>query len=227
MEPIAANPPGRLSRRPGMAHTVGRLGAIVASAVLVVAACGSSTTSPNPSADASVPVGAEPSGSASPAPSAISAGSTGKPGDVNIVWFCCLGTGDAPEQVPVEEQVAEAFNAANPGIHLSFQAYPYQAARDALSVQIASGNGPDIVGPLGIGGANAFHGLWLDLQHYIDKNKFDMKQFPSSTVNLYNVGGEGQVGIPYAIYPSVLFYKASLFKEAGLAEPPWLRAPTR
>jgi multiple sugar transport system substrate-binding protein len=34
------------------------------------------------------------------------------------------------------------------------------------------------------------------------------------------VGGEGQVGIPYAIYPSVLFYKAGLFKEAGLAEPP-------
>ena len=47
-----------------------------------------------------------------------------------------------------------------------------------------------------------------------------MSQYPQSTVDLYNVGGEGQVGIPYAIYPSVLFYKASLFKEAGLNEPP-------
>jgi multiple sugar transport system substrate-binding protein len=47
-----------------------------------------------------------------------------------------------------------------------------------------------------------------------------MSQYPESTVNLYNAGGEGQVGIPYAIYPSVLFYKASLFKEAGLQEPP-------
>jgi multiple sugar transport system substrate-binding protein len=47
-----------------------------------------------------------------------------------------------------------------------------------------------------------------------------MTQYPTSTVNLYNVGGEGQVGIPYAIYPSVMWYKASLFKEAGLAEPP-------
>ena len=47
-----------------------------------------------------------------------------------------------------------------------------------------------------------------------------MSQFPASTVELYNVGGEGQVGIPFAIYPSVLFYKADLFKEAGLAEPP-------
>ena len=47
-----------------------------------------------------------------------------------------------------------------------------------------------------------------------------MSQYPESTVDLYNVGGEGQVGIPFAIYPSVLFYKAGLFKEAGLAEPP-------
>ena len=47
-----------------------------------------------------------------------------------------------------------------------------------------------------------------------------MSQYPESTVDLYNAGGEGQVGIPYAIYPSVLFYKADLFKEAGLAEPP-------
>ena len=47
-----------------------------------------------------------------------------------------------------------------------------------------------------------------------------MSQFPESTVDLYNAGGEGQLGIPYAIYPSVLFYKADMFKEAGLAEPP-------
>jgi multiple sugar transport system substrate-binding protein len=207
-----------------MERTVGRLGVLIAAAGLIFAACGSSTSSPATSAEPSVAASAAastaPSGDASAAPSAISAGSTGQPGDVNIVWFCCLGTGDAPEQVTVEEQVAEAFNGANPGIHLSFQAYPYTGARDALSVQIGSGNGPDIVGPIGVGGANAFHGQWLDLQPLIDKNSFDMSQFPSSTVSLYNVGGEGQVGIPYAIYPSVLFYKASLFKEAGLAEPP-------
>ncbi len=208
-----------------MERTVGRLGVLIAAAALIFGACGASTTSTAPSAEPSAAApsseaSAAASGEASAAPSAIAAGSTGKPGDVNIVWFCCLGTGDAPEQVTVEQQVADSFNAANPGIHLSFQAYPYQGARDALSVQIGSGNGPDLVGPIGIGGANAFHGQWLDLQPLIDKNSFDMSQFPASTVSLYNVGGEGQVGIPYAIYPSVLFYKASLFKEAGLAEPP-------
>ncbi|HEY6012887.1 MAG TPA: hypothetical protein VIU37_02735, partial [Candidatus Limnocylindrales bacterium] len=126
-----------------MERTVGRLGVLIAAAALIFGACGSSTTSNAPSGEASVAPSSEASavasGEASAAPSAITAGSTGKPGDVNIVWFCCLGTGDAPEQVTVEEQVAEAFNAANPGIHLSFQAYPYQGARDALSVQIGSG----------------------------------------------------------------------------------------
>ena len=120
----------------------------------------------------------------------------------------------------MEQQVAEAFNAANPGIHLTFEAYNYNGARDALAVQLGSGSGPDIVGPLGIGGANAFHGQWLDLQPLIDSTGFDMSKYPQSTVDLYNVGGEGQVGIPYAIYPSVLFYKKDLFKEAGLNEPP-------
>jgi len=120
----------------------------------------------------------------------------------------------------VEQAVVDAFNASHPNIKLTFEAIPYETARDTLATQLASGNGPDVVGPVGIGGAEAFHGQWLDLQPYIDKTKYDMTQFPESTVNLYNVGGEGQVGIPFAIYPSVLFYKAGLFKEAGLAEPP-------
>ncbi len=217
-----------------MERRTGRLGALLAVVVLIAVACSSATPSttpaaspssaPSTSASADTGASASPAGSpdasSTPLPSAISAGSTGKPGDVEIRWYCCLGTGDAPEQVAVEKQVADAFNAANPGIHLSFQAYPYSGARDALAVQIGSGNGPDIVGPVGIGGANAFHNQWLDLQPLITKNNYDMSQYPKSTVSLYNVGGEGQVGIPFAIYPSVLFYKASLFKEAGLKEPP-------
>ena len=138
-----------------------------------------------------------------------------------IRWYCCLGTGDAPEQVEVERKVAEDFNASHPGIHLQFEGFVYDGARATRSrSSSASGNGPDIVGPVGIGGAEAFHGQWLDLQPLIDKTGFDMSQFPESTVDLYNAGGEGQVGIPYAVYPSVLFYKADMFKEAGLDEPP-------
>ena len=206
-----------------------RLGALIAAVVLVVAACSSSSTSPSASVAApaesasAAPAGSEGTESAEPTPKLTAipgTGSAAKPGDIEIRWYCCLGTGDAPELVEVEEKVAEDFNASHPGIHLRFEGYPYQLARDALSVQIGSGAGPDIVGPVGIGGAEAFHGQWLDLQPLIDKNHYDMSQYPASTVSLYNVGGEGQAGIPFAVYPSALFYKASLFKEAGLNEPP-------
>jgi ABC-type sugar transport system, periplasmic component len=150
----------------------------------------------------------------------VSACGSSTAGPVEIRWYCCLGTGEDPAQVEVEKAVVAAFNSSHPDIKLTLDVVPYASARDTLSTQLASGNGPDIVGPVGIGGAEAFHGQWLDLQPLIDKNGYDMSQYPANTVSLYNVGGEGQVGIPFAIYPSILFYKAGLFKEAGLAEPP-------
>ena len=52
-------------------------------------------------------------------------------------------------------------------------------ANDALATEIASGNGPDIVGPVGIGGANAFHGQWLDLGPLIAKNNYDLGRIPA------------------------------------------------
>ena len=204
---------------------MGRFAVLLAVLALLFAACSTPTASSSPSGSAAV-ASEQPSAgsseSASPPPPTPLPGteSQAKPGDVVIRWYCCLGTGDAPEQVEVERKVAEDFNASHPGIHLQFEGFVYAAARDALAVQIGSGNPPDIVGPVGIGGAEAFHGQWLDLKPYIDKTGFDMSQFPESTVELYNAGGEGQVGIPYAIYPSVLFYKAGMFKEAGLEEPP-------
>ena len=96
---------------------------------------------------------------------------------------------------------------------------PYAGANDALATEIASGNPPDIVGPVGIGGANAFPGQWLDLAPLIAKTDYDLSQFPQDAVDIYKIG-DGQVGIPFAIYPSVLFYAKSLFDEIGLAEPP-------
>ena len=177
---------------------------------LVVGACGGTTTSAAPST----------AGSGAPESAAASEpASTAQAGQTEIRWFCCLGGGDAPEQVEVEKQVVENFNASHPNIHLTFEAVPYAGANDALATEIASGNGPDIVGPVGIGGANAFHGQWLDLAPLIESTGYDLSGFPPDAVDIYKLD-EGQVGIPFAIYPSVLFYKKSHFAEAGLKEPP-------
>lgn len=139
---------------------------------------------------------------------------------VTIRWFVGLGTGTDPNQVEVENKIVKDFNASHPNINLVIEVVNYNAARDALATQIASGNPPDIVGPVGVSGAEAFHGQWLDLTSLIQKNKYDLNQFDKSAVDFYKVGGEGQIGLPFAIFPSLLYYQTAMFDEAKLAYPP-------
>jgi multiple sugar transport system substrate-binding protein len=96
----------------------------------------------------------------------------------------------------------------------------YQGARDQLAQEISGGNSPDVVGPVGVGGSEAFHGGWLDLSDLISKTNYDTSQFAEGTVEFYNVGGEGQIGLPFAVYSSILYYQKGMFEEAGLNEPP-------
>lgn len=141
------------------------------------------------------------------------------PNKVQIRWFVGLGTGTDPAQVEVENQVVADFNASHPNIELVIEVVDYAAARDTLATEIASGNGPDIVGPVGVSGAEAFHGQWLDLTDLIAKTGYDLSQFDEGAVNFYKEP-DGQYGLPFAIFPSVLFYQRDHFDEAGLAYPP-------
>jgi multiple sugar transport system substrate-binding protein len=142
------------------------------------------------------------------------------PNKVQIRWYCCLGTGEESSQLEVEQKIVEQFNASHPKIQLIFEAVTYNAARDTLATEIAAGNPPDIVGPVGVGGANAFAGQWLDMSEQIKKTNFDLTQFDKAAVDFWKVGGEGQVGLPFALYPSFLYYQKPLFDEAGLKYPP-------
>lgn len=140
-------------------------------------------------------------------------------GAVVVRWYCCLGAGDAPEQVAVETAAVNKFNATHTDVQLAFEAVPYSGARDALSTEIAGGNAPDIVGPVGIGGANAFNDQWLDLAPLIAKTHYDLSQYQSGAVDFFKIG-KTQAAIPFAIYPSSLFFQRGMFSEIGLAEPP-------
>ena len=48
-------------------------------------------------------------------------------------------------------------------------------------------------------------GLRDDLAPLIAKNNYDLTQFAQGAVDFYKIGSQGQVGIPFAIYPSELF----------------------
>jgi multiple sugar transport system substrate-binding protein len=137
-----------------------------------------------------------------------------------VNWYCCVGTGDNKEQLDPQMKVVADFNAAHPDIELKLTIVNNKQATDALSTLIASGQAPDIVGPVGFSGANAFTGQWLDLQPLVDKAKYDTKQFDPALLKIYQDPTQGLVGLPFATFPGLTFYNKDLFDEAGLKYPP-------
>lgn len=179
--------------------------------VIALVACGGSTDTPNtpvPDGAATMVAPAEPT--AAPPASA----------PVRIRWFVGLGAGsDEPTFAP-QQAVVDQFNASQNEIELVLEIVANDTAYDALATQIAGGNAPDIVGPVGIRGRDSFKGAWLDLQPFMDANNYDLSDFDPAMVDFYNVQEEGQLGIPFAIFPSFVLYNKDLFDEAGLAYPP-------
>ena len=138
---------------------------------------------------------------------------------VEIRWFVGLGTGTEPPQITAQEEVVDEFNASQDEIQLVVEVVPYESARDTLSTQFASGNGPDIIGPVGWGGSNAFFGQWLDLTSLIEETGFDTSIFDPTLVEFYQTE-EGQVGLPFAVFPAAVYYVPAYFDEVDLAYPP-------
>lgn len=200
--------------------------ALLVVASLLLAACGGTAATPAPVQPAAetkateAPKVEEPKATEAPAEPAPQPTEPLKEGQVEVRWFIGLGTGTDAEQVKVEQQLAEEFNKAHPNIRLIPEIVNYEAARDTLATEIASGNPPDIVGPVGVSGAEAFHGQWLDLAPLVEQDKYDLTQYDQAAVDFYKTGGEGQVGLPFALYPSMLYYQREMFDEAGLAYPP-------
>ncbi|MCA9948823.1 MAG: extracellular solute-binding protein [Anaerolineales bacterium] len=138
---------------------------------------------------------------------------------VQIRWFVGLGTGTDPEQVAIQEQVVADYNASQDAVELVLEVVPFDAAKDTLSTQIASGSGPDIIGPVGWGGSNAYVGQWLDIGPLIESSGFDTSIFDPELIKFYQTE-EGQVGLPFAVFPGAMYFIPEMFDEAGLAYPP-------
>ncbi len=137
-----------------------------------------------------------------------------------VTWFVGLGTGTQPEQQAIQDQVAADFNASQNEIELQISyAGNNQTAPDVLSTLIAAQTPPDIVGPVGVTGRNQFAGQWMDLQPLVDATGYDLTQFSDALIESYREG-DSLVGLPFAVYPGLIYYNADLFDEAGLNYPP-------
>ncbi|GIV95832.1 MAG: sugar ABC transporter substrate-binding protein [Herpetosiphonaceae bacterium] len=139
---------------------------------------------------------------------------------VVIRWFVGLGAGTQPDQIPLEEEAVRKFNESQDKIYLALELVENSQAYNILATRIASGDVPDIIGPVGVRGRNAFKGQLLDLSELIKKHNIDLSVYDTELVDFYNLEGQGQIGLPYAIYPSFIYFNKDLFDEADLPYPP-------
>jgi multiple sugar transport system substrate-binding protein len=203
-----------------------RLTALVGVFALAVAACGTSaaTASPPPPSSAASQAAA-PSATEPPTPlitpEAIAPDEPGPNGGTVVRWFVGLGAGGQPQQIAAQTQFVTDFNAAQKDVYISLELYDNKVAANILKTQIAAGNAPDIIGPVGVEGLNLFIDQLADLQPLIDSTGYDMSKYPAALKDFFKIGKGGTtIGVPFGTYPSYLWYNKKLFDEAKLAYPP-------
>lgn len=204
------------------------LGATLA---LLATACGSSATpTPAPASVApSTAASAAPSVEVTPAPSPSVVNITPAPipagpgpnGGTVVTWFIGLGAGTQPAQIGPEQAFAAAYNGSQKDVYLSIEIVDNTQAANILKTRIAAGNAPDIIGPVGVEGLNIFRDQLLDLAPIISSTGYKFTGVDPKLVDFFKLGDAGAtVGVPFAVYPSFIYYNEDLFKEAGLALPP-------
>jgi multiple sugar transport system substrate-binding protein len=199
--------------------------ALIAVVAIVAAACGGSTATSAPTTAASAAPSAAAASAAAPSlvaitPAPIAAG-PGPNGGVVVRWFIGLGTGGKPEQIAAEKKVADDFNASQKEVYLSVEIYDNNVAANQLQIEIAAGNPPDIIGPVGVEGLNIFRSQLLDLTSLVASNNYDTSKVDPKLVEFWKMGeGNALIGLPFATYPSFLYYNKKLFDEAKLPPPP-------
>ena len=158
---------------------------------------------------------------ASPTP-AILVDQTSSPvaGRTTVRWFVGLGSGTLMSQIEAQKAFVANYNATNKdGITIQLEAVENSTAAEVLRTEIAAGNAPDIVGPVGVIGRNGFSGAFLDLTDEIRKNNVDLTAYDSSVVTFLQEGS-AQIGLPYDIFPGYIWYNKDMFASAGLPDLP-------
>ncbi|MGE5265296.1 MAG: ABC transporter substrate-binding protein, partial [Acidobacteriota bacterium] len=152
-------------------------------------------------------------------PATVMFGGTPIAGRTQVVWYVGLGAGGDPEVIPKEKAWVEKFNASQNEIQLILQVVHNPESYDTLKAQIAAGNPPDIVGPVGKAGRASFTGSWADISPLAQAANVDLTKYDPALLEFTKDEGV-LVGIPFALFPSFLYYNKDLFDEAKLPYPP-------
>ncbi len=193
--------------------------AFVAIAVLVAASVVAYSAA-QPSGDIAGRPTASPSAQATPSAVYVTPGSSAA-GRTTVRWFVGLGSGTDDYQIDAQKAFVANYNATNTdGILIQLEIVPNNTAYTVLKTEIAAGNAPDIIGPVGVQGRNGFEGQFLDLTGEIHKNNVDLAAYDPALVRSLQEGADGQIGLPYDIFPGYIWYNKDIFTKAGLPDLP-------
>lgn len=153
---------------------------------------------------------------------------TGSGGSGALDVLVGFGTGNAPDQIKVQEELAKAFTSSG-GSQISFRRIPdSDAAQRQLGVLIAAGTPPDIILPTGVYGISLYldKNVWLDLNPLLAANDVDLGLFVPAAVdaarapNYFGPDSDVIVGLPDGVFTHTIAYNKDLFAAAGVDEPP-------
>jgi multiple sugar transport system substrate-binding protein len=194
--------------------------AVVVALLMIIAACGDSGGSEETTTTDGATDTTEGSTETTEGSTDTTADSGASGDKVTVRWFIGLGAGGQPEQEAAQREVVEEFNASQDEIELVIEIVENDVAYETLATQIASGNAPDIIGPVGRDGSNEYAGLYLDIEPLIDATGVDTSMWEEAAIENQRESDGTLVGLPFASYPSALYYNRDLFDEAGLPYPP-------
>ena len=154
-------------------------------------------------------------------PNVTTSGEGCAPAATKVVWFIGLGAGSQPDDVTKEKAWADKFNKSQTEACVILQVVynTGQNSYDALRAMIAAGNAPDIVGPVGKAGRASFQGGWADVATFAKDAGVDLSTYDPALLDFTKDEGV-LVGIPFALFPSFIYYNKTAFDEAKLPYPP-------
>jgi len=154
-------------------------------------------------------------------PPVLTGGEGCDPAATKVTWFVGLGTGSQPNDVEKEKAWVDNYNKSQKEacVLLNVVFNQGQNSYDALRAMVAAGNAPDIVGPVGKAGRASFQGSWADITPLADAAGYDLSNYDPKLLDFTKDEGV-LVGIPFALFPSFIFYNKKLFDEAELPYPP-------
>lgn len=121
-----------------------------------------------------------------------------------------------PNQDQLVAKLLAAFHEQNPDIEVTYRP---MTSEDQVSIAMAAGTSPDVIGFWGDGLISWMEaGALLNLDPYLDQYGFEWDDFNPMQLKAFSTGGSQYI-LPHYLGTSAMYYNKNHFAEAGIPNP--------